>query len=55
MATQVPNSESFYYTSNESLLNKRSCNIAYNLMYARTPLTQSDEPGMLCCGGTNAV
>ena len=55
MATRVANPISFYYTSNESLLNKLSCTIKYVLMYTRTHLTRSDEPCVLVCGGIKAV
>ena len=55
MATRVPNPISFYYTSNESLLNKLSCSIKYVLMYTRTHLTRSDEPRVLRCGGNKAM
>ena len=55
MATCMPNPIRFYYTSNESLLNKLSFNIKYVLMYTRTHLTQSDEPYMLCRGVIKAV
>ena len=55
MATCVPNPISFYYTSNESLLNKLSGSIKYILMYTRTRLTRSDEPLVFRCGGIKAV
>ena len=55
MATCMPNPVSFYYTSNEDLLNKLSCNIKYVLMYTRTHLTRSNEPHMLHCGGIKAM
>ena len=55
MATHVPNPISFYYKSNESLLNKLSGSIKYVLMYTRTHLTHSDETLVLCCGGIKAV
>ena len=48
-------SYSFYYTSNESLLNKLSCSIKYVRTYTRTHLTQSNEPCMLHCGGIKAM
>ena len=43
MATRVPNPISFYYTSNESLLNKLSGSIKHVFVYTRTHLTRSDE------------
>ena len=55
MATRVPNPIRFYYTSNESLLNKLSFNIKYVLMYTRTHLTRSDEPCVLRCVVIKAV
>ena len=55
MATRVPNPIRFYYTSNESLLNKLSFNIKYVLMHTRTHLTWSDEPRALRCGVIKAV
>ena len=55
MATRVPNPIRFYYTSNESLLNKLSFNMKYVLMYTRTHLTQSDEPRVLHCGVIKVV
>ena len=55
MATYVPNPIRFFYTSNESLLNKPSFSIKYVLMCTRTHLTRSDEPCMLCCGVIKAV
>ena len=55
MATRVPSPISFYYISNESLLNKPSCSIKYVLMYIRTHLTRSDEPLALHCGGIKAM
>ena len=55
MATCVPNPISFYYTSNESLLNKLSGSIKYVLMYTKTHLTRSDETLVLRCGGIKAV
>ena len=55
MATCVPNPISFYYTSNESLLNNLYCRLKYVLMYTRTHLTRSDEPCVLHCGGIKAV
>ena len=55
MATHVPNPISFYYTSNESLLNKLSSTIKYVLMYTRTHLKRSDEPCMLRCASIKAV
>ena len=57
MATCVPNPKSFYYTSNESLLNKLSCStrIKYAFMYTRTHLIKSDEPDVLHCGGIKVV
>ena len=55
MATHMPNPISFYYTSNESLLNKLSCSIKYVLMYTRTHLTRSDESRVLRCSGIKAV
>ena len=55
MATRVPNPISFYYTSNESLLNKLSGSIKHVLMYTRTPLTRSDESLVFRCGGIKAA
>ena len=46
---------SFYYTSNENLLNKLSGSIKYVLMYTRTHLTRSDEPLVFHCGGIKAA
>ena len=46
---------SFYYTSNENLLNKLSGSIKYVLMYARTHLTRSDESLVFHCGGIKAA
>ena len=51
----MPNSISFYYISNKSLLHKLSCNVKYVVMYTRTHLTQSDESHVLHCGGIKAV
>ena len=39
MATGVPNPISFYYISNESLLNKLSCSIKY--------VTRSEKTGLI--------
>ena len=55
MAARVPHRISFYYISNERLLNKLSCSIKYVLMYTGTHLTQSNEPCMLWCGGIKAM
>ena len=55
MATRVPNPISFYYTSNESLLNKLSGSIKYVLMYTRTHLTRSEESFVFRCGGIKAA
>ena len=55
MAICVPNPIRFYYTSNESLLNKLSFNIKYVLMYTRTHLTRSDELCVLRCDVIKAV
>ena len=54
MATRMPNSISFYYTSNESLLNNSS-SIKYVLMYTKTHLTWSNVLCMLRCDGMKAV
>ena len=55
MATRVPNHISFYYTSNESLLNKLSGSIKHVLVYTRTHLTRSDESLVFHCGGIKAA
>ena len=55
MATRVPNPISFYYTSNENLLNKLSGSIKYVLMYTRTHLTRSNESLVFRCGGIKAA
>ena len=55
MATCMPNPISFYYTSNESLLNKLCGSIKHVLMHTRTHMTRSDEPLVLHCGGIKAV
>ena len=55
MATRVPNPISFYYTSNESLLNKLSGSIKHALVYTRTHLTRSDESLVFRCGGIKAA